>query len=151
MPRKGPQHRRSAPQRARRDRGVSPGGCNGYTGTDSVTALRTVWRALQTRAGDGPLLRADVSGGGVARPAPRSPGVTPARCRACGRRVVWARLRKRWTVTETMVPLEPAPPVYVLERPYLNRRVVCRRAGSELVRFYLSHAGTCPGRHATRR
>jgi len=66
-------------------------------------------------------------------------------CPACRRRIVRARLRQRWHVTETRLDLEPAPPVYLLERAYRYKpERVCRRAG-EGVPFYVAHV--CAGRH----
>jgi len=95
---------------------------------------------------DGPLLLAAVPGYGMADPARggRRGACAVTVCPACRRPVVRARLRQRWRVTDTPVDLEPAPPVYLLERAYRhNPERVCRRAG-ELAPLYVAHV--CAGR-----
>jgi hypothetical protein len=101
-------------------------------------------RAVSAVSVDGPLLLAAVPGCGMAGAA-RLGMKAAGRCAACRGRVILARVRVHWHATDTVVELEPAPPVYVLERAYRHRReLVCRRAGGELVPLYVAH--TCTGR-----
>jgi DNA (cytosine-5)-methyltransferase 1 len=68
MPRLRTAAGRGASQRARNDRRVHPPGCNGSTGTGSVTRppLPAVWAALSRAAGERALLRDALPGDGVA-------------------------------------------------------------------------------------
>jgi len=71
-------------------------------------------------------------------------------CRGCGARVVWGKTPEGKTI-----PLDPKPPIYVVENVVqdpadaTNLKVTVSRAnGTEIVpgvrRFMVSHFATCP-------
>jgi len=72
--------------------------------------------------------------------------VTTVPCKGCGKPIVWATLAEGDEITSKRVPLDPRPPVYVLQDGVPGEGALCRRVGKAgtAIELLVSHFATCP-------